>query len=214
MNETLVAPQKTETRRIVLDMEQEDRRVRFTRAMCRLLDEGGLLPERYELLEGVIYTKMPIHAPHRIVVLLLKQWFDLLFRALFVQTEDAIVIPGVDGETNEPEPDVAITLQPTTAYNTDNPPAEEVRLAVEVADSTLGRDLNVKSGIYARAGIPEYWVFDIAGRQVHRHRVPENGRYTEILILGENDNLTLLDRTETIRVRELLPPVPEAQATE
>ena len=70
---------------------------------------------------------------------------------------------------------------------------------------TLNFDLTIKARLYARVGIPEYLVLDVTGRQIHRHRVPAQTGYGEVLVLGENDSLTILDRTETIHVGDLLP---------
>ena len=187
---------------------------RWTVEECEQLEREGKLTERYELIYGVIYLKMPVNPPHRIALILLGEWLVALFSYRFVQTEDPLVLPGEDGRMTQPQPDAAVTFQPATAYTAANPGPSDVRLVVEVADSTLDYDLNTKALLYANSGIPEYLVLDIAGRQIHRHRVPTNGRYTEILILGENDNLTLLDRTETVRVGDLLPALPETQATE
>ena len=181
---------------------------------CEQLEREGKLTERYELIYGVIYLKMPVNPPHRIALRHLFEWLVSLFGLPYVLKEDPIAITGADGRISQPMLDTAVTLEPTTDYTASNPTPSDVRLVAEVADSTLDYDLDTKAGIYADAGIPEYLVLDVNGRQIHRHRVPTNGRYTEIVILGENDNLTLLDRSETIRVSELLPPVPEAPATE
>ena len=181
---------------------------------CEQLEREGKLTERYELIYGVIYLKMPVNPPHCIALILLRNWLLNVFGLLFVQTENPIAIPGEDGRILRPMPDAAVTLEPATVYTASCPGPADVRLVAEISDSTLDYDLNTKAGIYARVGIPEYLVLDVAGRQIHRHRVPVNGLYTETIVLGENDNLTLLDRSETIRVGELLPTLPEAQATE
>ena len=83
-------------------------------------------------------------------------------------------------------------------------------LVAEVSDTTLRTDLGTKALLYARVGIPEYLVLDIAGRQIHRHRQPTHDGYAEIVILSENENLTLLNRSETVRVSDLLPPASAA----
>ena len=52
---------------------------------------------------------------------------------------------------------------------------------VEVADSTLAFDLNTKAALYARAGIPEYWVLDVKGQRLMVHRDPSGGRYQSVI---------------------------------
>ena len=195
MIETLIAPEK-ETYPLVK---------RWTVEECAALAKQGHLTGRYELIYGVIYLKMPMNPPHRIALILLRQWLVALFGHLYVQTEDPIAIPGEDGRMTQPEPDAAVTLQPTTAYTASNPGPSDLQLIAEVSDSTLDFDLNTKATLYARFGIPEYLVLDIASRQVHRHRNPAQDGYREIVIFGEHESLTILDRTETIRVGELLP---------
>ena len=200
MTETLVAPEN----------ETFPNRKRWTVADCERLVKKGELTGRYELIDGEIISKMGQHSPHTISLTLMGQWLVSLFGYLFVRTQSPIVIRGRLGKINEPEPDIAVVHKPTTAYSPQQPDASEVRLAVEVADSSLRFDLRTKALLYARVGIPEYLVLDVNGRRIHRHRVPVAGLYTEVVILGENDDLTLLDRSETIRVGDLFLPVPEA----
>ena len=53
-------------------------------------------------------------------------------------------------------------------------------MIVEVRESSLRYDLEVKSSLYARYGVPEYWVIDLDGRQVRFFRAPQDGRYTDV----------------------------------
>ena len=204
MTETLTEPEN----------ETFPNRKRWTVADCERLVKKGELVGRYELIDGEIISKMGQHAPHASAIILLARWLITLFGFDCLRTQSPIVLSGRVGRTNEPEPDIVITREAVEAYFGRNPGPADVRLVAEISDSTLRFDLRTKAALYARVGIPEYLVLDIAGRQIYRHRVPTHSGYTEIVILGENDNLTLLDRTETIQVSELFPPVPEAQATE
>ncbi len=70
-----------------------------------------------------------------------------------------------------------------------NPQPSDVRLVVEISDSTLGFDLKVKAPLYARAGIPEYWVVDIAGKRVIVHRDPSGGAYTSVEAYSEQESV-------------------------
>ena len=187
-------------------------RKRITRTMRNFLVDNGLLNEPHELIDGEIYLKMPKRPPHRIALWLLQQWLIALFGAAFVQQEGSIELPGAAGETTEPEPDLAVTLAPTTDYVQSNPGPQDITLIAEVSNTTLAFDLEVKAPLYARAGILEYLVLDVAGRQIYRHRQPTQDGYAEIVILSENENLTLLNRSENIRVGDLLPPAPAAPA--
>ena len=196
MTDMLVAPEN----------ETFPNRRRWTRDECERLVKKGELTGRYELIDGEIISKMGQQSPHTIASMLFGQWLVALFGYLFVRTEKPIVIQGRMGKTNEPEPDIAVTLQPSATYFPLQPGPMDIRLIVEVSDSTLRFDLKTKALLYARVGIPEYLILDIAGRQLYRHRLPARNGYCETVILSENDELTLLERTETIRVSELLPP--------
>ena len=198
MTETLVAPEN----------ETFPNRRRWTRDECERLVKKGELTGRYELIDGKIISKMGQHSPHTIASMLMGQWLVAVFGYLFVRTEKPIVIRGRMGKTNEPEPDIAVTFNPSTTYFPQQPGPSDVRLIVEVSDSPLRFDLKTKALLYARVGIPEYLVLDVAGRRIYRHRLPAHGGYREVVIFGENDNLTLLERTETIRVSELRPSEP------
>ena len=200
MIETLIKPEN----------EVLPNRLRITRTMRKFLIDNGLLEGRSELIDGVIVLKTPMNPPHRIALMQLQEWLITLFGFYFTQSEKPIVIPGPTGETTEPEPDIAITREPARAYLLNNPIPEDVLLVAEVSDTTLRADLNTKALLYARVGIPEYLVLDVAGRQIYRHRQPTHDGYAETVILSENENVTLLNRTESVRVGDLLPPVPAA----
>ena len=188
-------------------------RKRTTRTVRDFLVKNGLLTERHELIDGVIILKMPMKPPHRIALMRLQKWLILLFGFDFVQSEKPILLPGPTGETTEPEPDIAITREPSDDYAENNPGPQDILLVAEVFDTTLRSDLETKALLYARVGIPEYLVLDVVARQIHRHRQPTHDGYSEIIILTENLNLSLLNRSETIQVGDLFPALPVASAS-
>jgi Uma2 family endonuclease len=69
---------------------------------------------------------------------------------------------------------------------------EDILLAVEVADTTLGFDLTTKAALYARAGIPEYWVLDVNGRRMIVHRDPQDGRFRSVIAYTSDERISLL----------------------
>ena len=196
MTETLVEPEN----------ETFPNRTRITRKMCQFLMDNGLLIGRYELIDGVILSKMGQNAPHIYVVDMVSEWLRGIYGYRFVRVEKPLAIPGESGETTEPEPDAAVMPNPTTAYAATIPGPEGVALIVEVSDTTLRLDLRSKAALYSRVGVPEYWVFDVAGRQIHRHRFPTASGYTEIVVLTENESITAPGHAASIRIGDLLPP--------
>lgn len=89
-----------------------------------------------------------------------------------VMTEVTVALP----PHNAPEPDVVVTNEPDGIGPI---PMASVALVIEVAHSTLAQDLLVKPRIYARAGVPEYWVADVEGCAIHQFWSPEGDAYRE-----------------------------------
>jgi Uma2 family endonuclease len=181
--------------------------VRWTRQQCYAMQDARILTGRYELIEGEIISKMGQKRRHALTIVLLTDWLFRVFGARFVQIQLPVVMPGPDRDTSEPEPDAVVTRRAATEYPDENPGAEEVLLAIEVADTSLGFDRSTKAALYARAGIMEYWIIDILGRKLLVHRQPGALGYDVITAYGEEESLSPLARPEAqVRVSELLPP--------
>jgi len=150
----------------------------FTVADYHRMGEVGILREddRVELIEGEIVAMPPIGSSHGGRV-------NRLNRLLGAAVGDRAVLspqnPIVLGERSESEPDLAILRARPDFYTASHPRAEDAHLLVEVAESSLDYDLQVKVPLYAWYGIPEVWVVDIPHQQVLRFRRPEAGRYQE-----------------------------------
>ena len=135
------------------------------------MTEAGILSadERTELIEGVVVTMSPIGAPHFVAVLLLDQ---LLRNAVGTRAVVSVQGPIRLPPRSEPQPDLALLHPPTGRYRAVLPGPADVFLLVEVSDSTLARDRDVKAPLYAAHGIPEYWLVDLEARHVLVHRDP------------------------------------------
>jgi len=192
---------------IAPEQETFPNRYRWSVEACYRLRELGFLEGKFEVIDGEVVNKMGQKPPHRIAVILLAEWLAGLFGARRVQTEGPIALTSPDGDYSEPEPDVAVTHQPTTAFVNHHPGPEDIGLVVEVSDTTLRTDLLVKARLYARAGIAEYWVVDLNTRQVHVHRRPVDGNYGDITVIPEAGRLTTLATpASSIAVIDVLPP--------
>lgn len=84
---------------------------------------------------------------------------------------------------SEPEPDLAIVQRLGREYRSHHPYPENIFWLIEYADSSLDKDLQVKSSVYAEVGIREYWVVNLPARQLIVFRDPQNGAYTAETIL-------------------------------
>jgi Uma2 family endonuclease len=158
------------------------RAVAWTRDDCRRMDEIGLLPERWELVRGEVIDKMGQKLPHGNTVLRVAVWLLKLFGEDFVTSQVTIDVSPADNPTSEPEPDVIVLAEPASSI-VNNPRPEQILLLVEVSDTTLRYDLQAKATLYAAAGINEYWVVDLRGRELHQHREPLHGQYQSIQVL-------------------------------
>jgi Uma2 family endonuclease len=74
------------------------------------------------------------------------------------------------GQYSEPEPDAAVVRGTVRDFAAEHPTSAV--LVVEVSDSTLAFDRDVKASLYAAAGIPEYWIVNLVERQLEIHREP------------------------------------------
>jgi Uma2 family endonuclease len=115
-----------------------------------------------------------------------------VFGMMHLNPSGPIDVAPEDNPTSEPEPAIAVLAKAGTEYIVGNPPASDVRLVIEISDSTLAFDLGPKARLYARAGIPEYWVFDIGGRRVIVHRNPAAGGYSMVTAYAEGERVAPL----------------------
>jgi Uma2 family endonuclease len=193
---------------IAPELEAFPNRYRLTVEACYRLMDLGYLEGQFEVLDGEVVHKVSQNPPHRIAILLVTKWLLQLFDILNIQSEAPIALPVPDGIYSEPEPDVAVTREATTVYADRHPGPGDLLVVVEVADSTLRTDLILKARLYARAGIPEYWVMDLNSRTLHVHREPANGEYSSIRVHTESDVVTLVSRPDApVAVASLLPPL-------
>ncbi len=168
-------------------------RKRWTRAECTSLESTGLWErDHLELIEGELITKMPKKRPHTIAYLYLLEWLGAVFGIRYLNPETAIDVAPEDNPTSEPEPDIAVLSGLASAYVKSNPPASDVRLVVEVSDSTLAFDQGPKARLYARADIQEYWVVDVKSSQIIVHRIPTNGIYATIAAYERGETIAPL----------------------
>lgn len=178
---------------------------RWTVSECYRLMDKGYLTGRWELIDGVIISKMGQKTPHSIALTLVLQWLLTISDVLQIRIQLPLGIPGRAGRNNKPEPDAAVTEKPIENYSA-HPTSKDVLLLVEVSDSTLRFDLTTKAALYAQAGVKEYWVLDIPNRKLHCHRNPLPNGYDEVTVYEEADLLSPLARPDAfVRVGDLLP---------
>lgn len=167
----------------------------------RAVEEGYFQPEeRLELVDGVLYEMTPQSSDHATGI----RFVQRALRSLDGEGLDLrCQLPLALGFDSEPEPDLAIVPGNPEDYR-DAHPTTAV-LVVEVADSSLLHDRKRKARLYARAGIPEYWILNLTHSCLEVFRNPQKGVYQSRTVLREGDSISPLAREITIPVASLLP---------
>lgn len=135
--------------------------------------------EPIELLEGWMVKKMSHGTPHDSAM----DAFEGILPTLvppdwFVRCQRAITL-----SDSEPEPDYAIVRGPRTRYRDSHPGPADVGLVVEFSASSLRVDRVGKARIYARAGLPVYWIVNVTDKVIEVYTQPtgsgESAAYTK-----------------------------------
>lgn len=109
----------------------------------------------------------------------LTEWFVVHFHGkAIVRIQNPVVL----SEYSEPEPDVALVSLSETRYLEQHPGPDEVLLLIEVADTSLEKDRNVKVPLYACAGIPEVWLVNLIDKSIEQHTQPSPEGFNSIRI--------------------------------
>ncbi len=93
---------------------------------------------------------------------------------------------------SEPEPDVAVFKPRADFYAGKQPGPEDILFVVDVADSSLAYDKRVKAALYAKSGIPEYWIEDLLSDTLLVYRNIVDGQYSTVQTLGRADSISPL----------------------
>ena len=183
---------------------------RWTRAEYDRLIHLGVFDEdeRIELLDGLLVVREPQGSRHATGI---RCVVDTLRRALGDAWQVDSQLPIALDEMSEPEPDVAVVPGGPRDYR-DEHPSRPV-LMVEVAETSYRVDHNYKAGLYARAGVPEYWIVDLMRETLEVHRAPEASpeaahgwRYGVTEVLGKAATISpLVAPSVVIPVADLLP---------
>ncbi|MBI2895167.1 MAG: Uma2 family endonuclease [Deltaproteobacteria bacterium] len=155
--------------------------------------------ERIELLRGTLVVMTPPGPTHADVV---DELVGRIVLALGGRARVRVQNPLALSDDSEPEPDIAVVAP--GHYREEHP--RQALLVIEVADSSLNKDRTIKASIYAEAGIPEYWVVDIAARAVEVLSAPASGVYQRVARRARGEVLVSLQFPEVeIAVSDLFP---------
>jgi Uma2 family endonuclease len=168
--------------------------------------EAGVLGEDdpVELLNGKIVNRGPISCFHAACLTNLNEYFVKLLAGKYLCSQGHPITIACG---SEPEPDYVIAALNEHNYLDHHPYPEDIHLLIEVADRTLPRDRGAKREIYARAGIPEYWIINLIDRQLEIFTEPDPaaGTYGSERILSERDTLRDHPLAGTVAVSQWIP---------
>jgi len=165
--------------------------------------EVGILTEtdNVELINGEIIYLSPIESKHAAMVNRLNK---LLNKYLSEEAIISIQNPVKIDDLNVPEPDIALLKYAEGYYANKHPEPQEIYLVIEVSDTTVTYDKEIKLPIYASAGIPEFWLINIEKNEIEVHRMPGADLYKTISILRKGDLIYLPNSSVSFDVGILL----------
>lgn len=183
---------------------------RFSLSRYQRMIETGILTadDKVELLENYVVLKMPRNPPHDSTLQrLLRPLLAPLPAGWDLRIQAAVTFP-----ESQPEPDFAIVRGTADDYATKPPGPGDIGKLIEVADSSLLRDQRDKARIYARAGIPTYWIVNLVDRRIEVHTEPSGPtgqpEYASLQIYQRGDQVPIVldgNTVGSVAVSDLIP---------
>ncbi|MBR8835305.1 MAG: Uma2 family endonuclease [Stigonema ocellatum SAG 48.90 = DSM 106950] len=155
------------------------------------MGEAGIFhpEERLELIAGQIILMSPKGSVHESAITRTERLFrNRLGEQVLLRLQSPVQLD----DYSEPEPDIAVVVPNELDYDDHHPTPSEVFLIIEVADSSLKYDREVKALAYARSGITDYWVLDVNRRKLHVYRLPSPEGYQSETIVSEDVTISPL----------------------
>lgn len=158
----------------------------------RMVEAGafdGHLRQRVEFIHGEIRQMNPIGTHHAQVLTDLTDWsYDVAPRNEFtIRVQTTLRMPQLN---SAPEPDLVWVRR--RSYSQKHPEPADVRLLIEVAESSLAEDRGEKLELYAAAGVSDYWIANVVDRKIEVYRDPAGSTYTTSNIYGAGQSVAPL----------------------
>jgi Uma2 family endonuclease len=172
--------------------------------------EAGILTneDKVELLENYLVLKMPKNPPHDGTLLRIQKRLTRYLPAGWDLRNQGSLELG----DSVPEPDFTIVREDPADYTTRHPTPLDTGLVIEVADSSLLRDQQDKTRIYARAGIPIFWIVNLVDRRIEMFTQPTGAtdapEYASVQHFQPGSSVPLIldgAMVASVPVNELLP---------
>ena len=143
------------------------------------MGETGILKQqdRVELIEGEIVDMAPIGSNHAGTVNYLSKVLNTsLSTEAIISSQNPIIMNNL----SEPEPDIVVLKLRDDFYRHAHPTPDDIYLVIEVAESSLQYDREIKIPLYAKYNIPEVWLVDLESNQLTVYSSPKNNQYENI----------------------------------
>jgi len=182
----------------------------FTAAEYQQMAEFGIIgeDERVELIEGRILQMAAKNVNHAIATKRAIRWFTrTLGDRVILGAQDPILL----NDFSEPEPDIVLAAPPDDRYLENHPTPKDIFLVLEIAESSLAYDREVKCPLFAQNDIIQFCLLNLHNRELEDYREPEPGGYRTKQTYGENESFNLVAFPKvSVKVKDLLPPVKAA----
>ncbi|MFN4814309.1 MAG: Uma2 family endonuclease [Pseudanabaena sp.] len=169
--------------------------------------EVGILgiEQRTELIEGEIIEMSAIGTKHAICVSNLAELLTVqTIQIAHVRQQNPIHL----SDRSEPQPDIVLVKRPSSRYADCHPQPEDIFLLIEVSDSTLKYDREVKLPLYVKAGIAEVWIVNIEEQVFEVYSSLNQDRYEQVKIYGKGEVVSMsMFENIVISVNEIFEPV-------
>jgi hypothetical protein len=182
----------------------------FTAREYQHLVEVGILneDERVELIEGRIVQMAPKNIEPVIATKRANRCFNRpLGERVIISVQDPILL----NDFSEPEPDIVLHAPPDDRYLESHPTPKDIFLVLEIADSSLAYDRDVKCPLFAQNGIVHFCLLNLQSRELEDYREPGPNGYRRKQTYSEKEDFNLVAIPKiSIKFKDLLPPVKAA----
>jgi Uma2 family endonuclease len=153
-----------------------------------MVEAGAFKDDRVELMLGEIYDMSPIGSAHQACVDRLTELLGVtaVFKHAILRVQGSIRA----GDLSQPQPDLALLRRRDDFYAAAHPEADDVLLVIEVADTSLRYDRDVKLPLYAACGVPEAWIVDLRAGAIEVATQPSGKGYGRVARAVPGDVLT------------------------
>jgi len=164
---------------------------KFNTSQYHQMNQSNILTEddRVELINGEIIEMSPIGTKHTSCINRCNSILpNLLGQKVIISIQNPITLNNL----SEPQPDIALLKPRADFYENSHPQPQDIFLLIEVVDSSIDYDRDIKIPLYANSNIYEVWLIDINAQLITVYRYPQNDNYQEITTYHRGEKISIL----------------------